>query len=244
MIGRRVQSIETSEELVTAVLPDHHPVQARFVVLADGTPTPTRGAAEQAWVAEVSASVKPAARDGRMHWVLGLDQGRALACWWFDQAEVIIRLHGQGPLAEARRRLRALIERVCERTGLPPAVAADLSEPRVRPAPSRLALEIDSHVDKRSLRIGDAGGFLSAACREGIYPAIWSARLAVEVLAKAAKSPHPQDELRRFSTLWRTSMGEYLRPPNTDMQFLLPLVFSNDQIAARMAAALWHGENI
>ena len=79
---------------------------------------------------------------------------------------------------------------------------------------------------------------------EGIYPAIWSARLAAETCAKAAAGTHPQDQLREFSTAWRSAMGEYLRLPNTDLHFLLPLVFSNRQMAQKMAAAVWRGENI
>jgi len=39
-------------------------------------------------------------------------------------------------------------------------------------------------------------------------------------------------------------MAEYLRPPNADLHFLLPLVFSNQQMADRMALACWQGENI
>jgi hypothetical protein len=39
-------------------------------------------------------------------------------------------------------------------------------------------------------------------------------------------------------------MAEYLRRPNADAHFLLPLIFSNQQMADRMAAAFWRGENI
>jgi hypothetical protein len=39
-------------------------------------------------------------------------------------------------------------------------------------------------------------------------------------------------------------MAEYLRPPNADLHFLLPLVFSNEQMAKRLAAAFWRGENV
>jgi len=39
-------------------------------------------------------------------------------------------------------------------------------------------------------------------------------------------------------------MAEHLRRPNTDTHFLLPLIFSNRQMADRMADAFWKGENI
>jgi hypothetical protein len=57
-------------------------------------------------------------------------------------------------------------------------------------------------------------------------------------------SKHPQDQLREFSTTWRSTMAEFLRPPNTDVHFLLPLIFSNKQMADRMAGAFWEGTNI
>ena len=44
------------------------------------------------------------------------------------------------------------------------------------------ALEVDSHVGKRTLVIGDAGGFHAAASHEGIYPAMWSAMIASRVV--------------------------------------------------------------
>ena len=47
-----------------------------------------------------------------------------------------------------------------------------------------------------------------------------------------------------FDTRWRLEMADYLRQPNTDMEFLIPLVFSNQPIADRMAAAFFLGDNI
>ena len=73
---------------------------------------------------------------------------------------------------------------------------------------------------------------------------MWSARLAVDVLLRATDSRHPQDTLRHFSAEWRTKMADYLRPPNTDLQFLLPLIFTNQQMADRTADAFWSGKNI
>lgn len=88
--------------------------------------------------------------------------------------------------------------------------------------PARSALEIDTHVEKRCLVIGDAGGFIGETSGEGIYPAVWSARLAVESIAAAMTSPHPQDQLRQFSTTWRSSMADYLRPPTPTCIFCSP----------------------
>ncbi len=110
--------------------------------------------------------------------------------------------------------------------------------------PSPAALEMESHVGKHALIIGEAGGFVAAVSDEGIVPGIWSAKIAAEVVTDALSSVQSQDRLMTFDTRWRLEMAEYLRPPNTDMQFLVPLIFSNQPMADRMAAAFFLGENI
>jgi flavin-dependent dehydrogenase len=127
---------------------------------------------------------------------------------------------------------------------LPLDVSQEAARAKVTQSPASAALDMDTHVGKHSLLIGDAGGFISAASNEGIYPAMWSAQIAVEVIDSALKSPQSQDELMSFETKWRTTMADYLRSPNTDIQFLLPLIFSNQPIADRMGAAFFSGENI
>ena len=89
---------------------------------------------------------------------------------------------------------------------------------------------------------------MCAACHEGIYPAMWSAQIAVEVAAAtldAGRKGQPtQDVLMQFDAQWRIQMADYLRSPHSDVQFLLPLIFSNQPMANRMGAAFFSGENI
>jgi len=73
---------------------------------------------------------------------------------------------------------------------------------------------------------------------------MWSATIAADVLDAALNSKHSQDELMAFDSVWRVKMADYLRSPHTDVRFLLPLVFSNQPMADRMAAAFFFGENI
>lgn len=113
-----------------------------------------------------------------------------------------------------------------------------------RLVPRGLALEADTHVSKNAVFIGDAGGFVAAVSHEGLYPAIESARLAVETCVEALQSPHPQDTLIDFDSRWRREMAEYLRLPNSDLRFLLPLAFSNPRMARKLADAFLLGINI
>jgi flavin-dependent dehydrogenase len=255
--------IDLGERRVCAVFPEGKSVEASFLLLADGARrtfaaigsgqvsmdavnlSPTEAGR---WVATLELPAvggkAKAAADTRMHWLLGLDRHQACMVWWQEGANWVLSLLAGGTGHDVARLLCTTAGRLIE-AGLiasrepirPEAVA-------VRPAPARSALEIDSHVDKRSLLIGDAGGFISETSGEGIYAAVWSARLAVESVVAAAASRQPQDELRQFSMTWRSTMADYLRPPNTDVHFLLPLIFSNQQMADRMAAAFWIGTNI
>lgn len=114
----------------------------------------------------------------------------------------------------------------------------------VRLVPRGMALEIDTHVGKRTISIGAAGGYISSLAHDGLYPGFRSARIAVDVARSALSSSHPQDALAEFDLAWRRELVDYLRMPNTDLRFLIPLVFTNELMAARLAMAFLAGGNI
>jgi len=111
-------------------------------------------------------------------------------------------------------------------------------------SPAGAAVELETHVAKRAILIGRAGGFVAAVSSQDAYPEMWSAQLAADVALRALASSNPQDEMGCFDAAWRTPMARYLQPPNTDLQFLLPLVFSNSQMADRLARAILTGQPI
>lgn len=92
-------------------------------------------------------------------------------------------------------------------------------------------------VANRTLLIGPAGGFFSA-CGEEIYPCCWSALFAADVMKKALKERHLQDALNPFRQKWRATLGDYLRGPQQNLRFLLPLVYRNPAMTARLAEAI------
>ncbi len=92
-------------------------------------------------------------------------------------------------------------------------------------------------VGNRTLLVGPAGGFLSA-CGEDIYPGCWSAVYAADVLRKALKETHLQDALGAYRQKWRVTLGDYLRGPQQNLRFLLPLVYRNAVMTARLAEAI------
>jgi hypothetical protein len=95
----------------------------------------------------------------------------------------------------------------------------------------------------RTLLIGPAGGFYTASA-EDIYPNCWSAIHAAHVMKTALQEPHLQDALQPYRQLWRTTLGDYLRGPQQNLRFLLPLVYRNPVMAARLAEAILTGRSV
>jgi hypothetical protein len=98
-------------------------------------------------------------------------------------------------------------------------------------------------VANRTLLIGPAGGFYSA-CSEDIYPNCWSATFAADVMADALKQRHLQDALNPFRSIWRTTLGDYLRGPQQNLRFLLPLVYRNQVMTTRLSESILMGKSV
>ncbi|NLX21479.1 MAG: NAD(P)-binding protein [Phycisphaerae bacterium] len=245
LTGCRATSVELSEDAVTVVTNKEGPLRGRFLVWATGAEASTNSnGAKAGCVVTVQRPLTAVSGDRSMHWVLGLPGERTLGCWWFDGSGLMMRLQGRGDKVGVCRELDELTERAASVRMIPCDVMGVRGKGVVRTVAAPLALEFDSHVGKNTLTIGEAGGFIASSSGDGIYPGVWSARLAVDTLLCAVGSRHTQDELQGFDTLWRSTMGEYLRPPDTDTPFLLPIIFSNRRMADRMAGALWRGENV
>jgi flavin-dependent dehydrogenase len=98
-------------------------------------------------------------------------------------------------------------------------------------------------VANRTLLIGPAGGFYTA-CAEDIYPNCWSAVCAAGVAKKALKERHLQDALQPYRQEWGATLGDYLRGPQQNLRFLLPLVYRNGMMTARLTEAILLGRSV
>ena len=98
-------------------------------------------------------------------------------------------------------------------------------------------------VANRTLLVGPAGGFYSA-CTEDIYPNCWSALFAADAIKKALKEPHLQDALHPYRHKWRTTLGDYLRGPQQNLRFLLPLVYRNPVMTTRLTESILLGKSV
>jgi len=110
--------------------------------------------------------------------------------------------------------------------------------------PAGLALDLETHVAKRCLLVGTAGGFADSICGQATAPSMRSAALAAQIAAEAVRSSKPQEVLRKFQRAWQEHLADSLRPPSTSPQMLLPLLFVNERIAGRFSRSLLYGEPI
>lgn len=117
-----------------------------------------------------------------------------------------------------------------------------LDKARSMDLPTAAALDADG-VANRTLLVGPAGGFYSAG-GEDIYPNCWSAIHAAEVIRKALKQPHLQDALQPYRDRWRTTLGDYLRGPQQNLRFLLPLVYRNQVMTNRLGESILQGKSV
>jgi flavin-dependent dehydrogenase len=95
----------------------------------------------------------------------------------------------------------------------------------------------------RTLLMGPAGGFYSA-CGEDIYPNCWSAVIAADAAKKALQERHVQDALHTYRQKWGATLGDFLRGPQQNLRFLLPLVYRNPMMTARLAEAILLGKSV
>ncbi len=193
---------------------------------------------------EAALPTKTKVASPRVAVILGLDGAASFAfcCVNAERASLCVNWFGDTTAAVSS------LVKLCKIAADQGIVPVDLSSKAasVRPimSPAAAALDMDTHVAKHALLVGDAGGFVSAASNEGVFPAMWSARIAADVIDRALQSPYSQDELMSFDSLWRMEIADHLRSPHTDLRFLLPLIFSNQPMADRMGAAFFFGENL
>jgi flavin-dependent dehydrogenase len=199
------------------------------------------------WSAQVERS-KPKSKSTapvRAIVAVGLSADGAFAMAFDRPDRLVVQVNITGTQQTARAKLVEICSAMAKHNMTSEDLSADAATKSIAvPTYPFSALEMESHVGKHTLVVGGAGGFYASASQEGLFPAMWSARIAAKVLLQAGVSTYSQDGLMNFDTAWRLEMGDFLRPPNTDLQLLMPLIFTNQPMADRMAAAFFSGENI
>lgn len=173
---------------------------------------------------------------------------REMLCWaWLLPGTKSVQLAVEQPIESLSRvrpaELLAHWVDILRRNGIlngKPEVPIDSAQSLDLPLAGALAHE---GVANRTLLVGPAGGFYSA-CTEDIYPNCWSALYAADAVKKALKETHLQDALQPYRHKWRTTLGDYLRGPQQNLRFLLPLVYRNQVMTTRLTESILLGKSV
>ena len=178
---------------------------------------------------------------------MSLDLRGKLTWAWAMQGPKDVQFAVEQPLASVKdeppRELLQHWLHVLEKHGVIKSAGAVDAESAVSldlPLAGALAQE---GVANRALLIGPAGGFYTA-CAEDVYPSCWSAMFAADIARKALKEKHLQDALQAYRHKWGATLGDYLRGPQQNLRFLLPLVYRNKVMTARLAEAILYGKSV
>lgn len=245
-LGVAAERLSLGEDAAGVHLADGTIVRAKVLILADGLHSRLAAAANLTAAGSAPAVprcaylqiAQPNDKPG-LEVIIGDQRSGQLATLVRGPKSLRLSLLVRGAGVEPESLLVPFLERAV-RAGLLPA--GKLPPPQVRASPAGVALDLETHVGKRCLLVGDAGGFVSAFSNEGVFPAMRSGETAARVAAAAVKARVLQDELASFSDVWRTDLADYIRMPNTDLSLLLPLVFSNAQMSRRVARAFLLGQ--
>jgi 2-polyprenyl-6-methoxyphenol hydroxylase-like FAD-dependent oxidoreductase len=181
---------------------------------------------------------------GALH-VVELPERSELGAFFLTGNVLHLRVISNSPAAGTRAaELSAMVNGLQQAGVLPADLPLGRAKGAVWRPPAGVALELETHVAKRCLLAGTAGGFAESITGQSLWSSVCSALIAADVAANALKSDEPQGVLMGYKTLWRRSLADRLRPPNTSLQMLLPLLFVNQRIVSKFTRALLYGENI
>ncbi len=245
-LGRAIDGIRLGESAAELTDDSGARIRAKVLIAADGAHSAAARVAKLLPAGElrdlprtIFAEAASRSAGGRLDVAVGAARDGQLAVISRTKDRVRVALTARDGEQTVERRFARFCEQAVEASLLP---RDGLSDPQAVVSPAGGALELDAHVGKRCLLVGDAGGFVASFSNEGIYPAMQSGWIAAETAAAALAAPVAQDALATFDERWRTELAEYLRRPNTDLALLMPLVFGNEQMSRRIARAFVLGQ--
>ncbi|MCL4440555.1 MAG: hypothetical protein M1609_08190, partial [Firmicutes bacterium] len=205
--GVRVNRVQVADHGVS-VYSDGMDWQGQVLVGADGASSlvaRTLGLAGEKKIAATLEQEMPLSTErlSQNRGVIKVDYGLVPAgyAWVFPKADHLSM--GVGSLSPKMKDLRSLLGKVLEAEGL-----VDFSAQQSRGWFIPISPEPGNLHGGRALVIGDAAGLADAFTGEGIYAALFSARLAAEVLIE--QTNQARTDLRRYTSLVQEKMGPEL----------------------------------
>lgn len=247
-----VRQVAPGEDVVTLSLTDGRSVVGKLLLIAAGAGSPlvgqvglgmAPGSQMAAWSVSYGCPSGDLIEPGRLDYVFGIGGAGGIGYRSSQDGWLTVAACVEGTPSQAIEELKRISAEFQRQALLPANWPEHARQATGTRSPAGLSLVVESHVAKRTLAIGRAGGFIAAYTHEHLYPSMWSAHLASSVVGQALGSQTPQDNLLTFENLWRTELASHIRPPHTDTQSILPLVFSNQQMADRMLESFLLGSN-
>ncbi|NLW86414.1 MAG: hypothetical protein GXY38_06020 [Planctomycetes bacterium] len=247
-------AIGLSEDMVTVI--GKTQVRAKVLLVAQSNPAevmsdlamPTRPSARTSFVVAALdvplGDAKHPRLDNMMHIVESKERSE-LGMFFVYQKTLHLRVVSSSVATGTRAQELSTLLGGLQREGILPAtLSIDKAKGAVWFPPAGEALEMETHVAKRCLLAGTAGGFADTITGQTLSPSVRSAIIACDVAMEALKGGDLQNTLGKFKSEWRSELAESLRPPSTSLHMLLPLLFVNNRIVAKFTGALLHGEPI
>jgi hypothetical protein len=174
--------------------------------------------------------------------IVEMDEPTELGVFFSTASTLHLRIVSNSSAAGTRvAELSGMVVRLQRAGLLPEKLPLGRSRGAVWRPPAGLAMELETHVAKRCLLAGTAGGFAEIVLGQTILPSVRSALLAADTAAAALKDKHTQEALGKFKTSWRDSLGSWFRPLPTPLHMLLPMLPANKKLAAKLAAQILRG---
>ncbi len=214
-------------------LPVRNVPQSQFIATALDVPLEIKGKAPE---------VKALA--GALH-VVEMAERTDLGMYFTTNSVLHLRIISATTATMAQtNEISSLLSRLRSTGAIPAGLILQKARGAVWTPPAGVALDLETHVAKRCLLIGSAGGFADSITGHTLTPSVKSGILAADVAQAALTGKNLQETLMRFKTSWRHSMAEFLRPPNTTLGMLLPLLFVNQRLVSKFTRALLRGESM
>ncbi|MGH9430381.1 MAG: NAD(P)/FAD-dependent oxidoreductase [Terriglobia bacterium] len=156
---------------------------------------------------------------------------------------------GIGAMLDDHRRIRSVYSRFfqdAQAAGhLPPELRAEATHFDLDPVGAVYAMP--KLTEGRVMLIGDAGGFVSGATGEGIYPGMVSAQVACQVIEQALASSSIEQGLTEFNQAWRAALGHYVKrlpggEEESGTRSRLEMIFRSSLVARVAGRIFLYGE--
>ncbi len=180
--------------------------------------------------------------DGALH-IVEEPERSEIGLFFITEHRLHLRIISTSRAAGTRAaELSALVTRLQQSRLVPAKLPLHRARGAVWRPPAGVALELETHLAKRCVLAGTAGGFCEPVTGQTLYASVASALLAAQLVAKALAGRDVQATLATYGTLWRKRLERRLLRPATPFQVLLPLVFANPRVASRLTATLLYAQ--